>query len=62
MYYRFVSVRHPTNNCNFNIIREEVEAFYKPCNLPNVPDGVDEFGDDEDFEDDKLLLKPKLLC
>lgn len=55
-------MRHPTNNCNFNIIREEVEAFYKPCNLPNVPNDVDEFGDNEDFENDKLLLKPKLLC
>ena len=35
-------------------VREEVEAFYKACNLPNAPD-VDEFGDDEGFEDDKLL-------
>ena len=32
-------------------VREEVEAFYKACNLPNAP----EFGDDEGFEDDELL-------
>lgn len=32
-------------------VREEVEAFYKACHLPDVPDDVDEF-DDEGFEDD----------
>ena len=36
-------------------VREEVEAFYKAFNLPNAPD-VDEFGDDEGFEDDELLF------
>ena len=36
-------------------VREEVEAFYKACNLPNAPD-VDEFGDDEGFEDDEFLF------
>lgn len=34
-------------------VREEVEAFCKACDLPNVPDDVDEF-DDEGFEDDKF--------
>ena len=33
----------------------EVDDFYKACNLPNAPD-VDEFGDDEGFEDDELLF------
>lgn len=37
-------------------VREEVQAFYKACNLPNAPDDVDEFGDDERFEDDELLF------
>ena len=36
-------------------VREEVEAFYKACNLPNAPD-VDEFGDNKGFEDDELLF------
>ena len=34
-------------------VREEVEAFYKACHLPDVPDDVDEF-DDEGFEDDEF--------
>ena len=39
-------------------VREEVEAFFKACNLPNAPDDdVNEFGDDEDFEDDELLFE-----
>ena len=33
--------------------REEVEAFCKACDLPDVPDDVDEF-DDEGFEDDEF--------
>ena len=37
-------------------MREEVEAFYKACNLPNAPDDLDEFGDDEGFGDDELLF------
>ena len=31
----------------------EVEAFYKACDLLDVPDDVDEF-DDEGFEDDEF--------
>ena len=40
-------------------VREEVEAFFKACNLPNAPDDedVNEFGDDEGFEDDELLFE-----
>ena len=40
-------------------LREEVEAFFKACNLPNAPDDedVNEFGDDEGFEDDELLFE-----
>ena len=34
-------------------VREEVEAFYKACDLPDVPDDVDEF-DDKGFEDDEF--------
>ena len=37
-------------------VREEVEAFYKACNLPNAPDDLDVFGDDEGFGDDELLF------
>ena len=39
-------------------VREEVEAFFKTCNLPNAPDDedVNEFGDDEGFQDDELLF------
>ena len=33
--------------------REEVEALYKACDLPDVPYDVDEF-DDEGFEDDEF--------
>ena len=40
----------------FHCVREEVGAFYKACNLPNAPDGVDEFGDVEGFEADELLF------
>ena len=32
--------------------REEVEAFYKACDLPDAPDDVDD--DDEGFEDDEF--------
>ena len=40
-------------------VREEVEAFFKACNLPNAPDDedVNEFGDDEGFQDDELLFE-----
>lgn len=34
-------------------MREEVEAFYKACDLPDVPDDVIEF-DDESFEDNEF--------
>lgn len=30
-----------------------MEAFYKACDLPDVPDDVDEF-DDEGYEDDEF--------
>lgn len=40
-------------------VREEVEAFFKACYIPNAPDDedVNEFGDDEGFEDDELLFE-----
>jgi len=37
---------------------ERLKLFIKACDLPNAPDAydVDEFSDDQGFEDDELLV------
>ena len=42
----------PTEEIQITVSVEEVEAFYKACDLPDAPDDVDD--DDKGFEDDEF--------